>query len=486
MNKGKVLIIVHNLHQPDTFFNIGAGYIVSVLKQHRVNVDVFDMAINDLNESDLANYLKTSIDYDLICLGFLSARFKETVEPLCKVINEYKGNAWLVLGGNGASAIPVYNIEQTKADVICIGESEETIVDVLECKINKGDLSKVEGIVYKASTRIVDMIWSALPRKPIKNLDSIPFPAWEEFDMGKYTETIKLAGMTDKDKCFPIVTSRGCTNKCTFCYRMHKGVRIRSIDNIIKEIKYLNSVYGITYFFIFDELFICSKQRIFDFAKALKDNNLNILYNCNARVTLFDEEIAKCLLDSGCVFVNFGFESTSQKVLDAMNKNAKVEQNVKCAEICKRIGLGMGVNILWGMPYDDEETLKNNVDFIMEYTLFDQCRTIRPVTPYPGCDLFWQAIASGQLKNEGDFFEKFKNSDLMTVNYTKLPTEKCYELLFEANKKLILYHYANTNCDFKKANELIQGFKDLYSGKDIKFRGARSDATNEDKRKIIK
>jgi radical SAM superfamily enzyme YgiQ (UPF0313 family) len=237
---------------------------------------------------------------------------------------------------------------------------------------------------------------------------------------------------------------------------------------------------------MYDELFLCSRQRIFDFSKALKDNNLNIMFNCNARVSLFDSNIAKCLQDSGCMFINFGFESCSNAVLQAMNKNATAEQNFKAAEICKSLGMSMGVNMLWNMPLDDEQTLKDNTQFILDYSDFSQVRTIRPVTNYPGSDLFWQSIANGQLKDEGDFFNKFKNSDLITVNFTEIPTEKCYELLFEANKKLITYHYVHTNKDFVTANKLIQDFKDLYDGKDIKFRGARSDATNEDKRKFLR
>ncbi len=482
MNKGRVLLLIHNLHQPDTFFNIGTGYLSSMLKKYGAEVDIFDMAIHDLNNEQLADYLKDNNKYDIIGLGFLSARYKETVRPLCKVINQYKGNALLVLGGTGASAIPKYTLEDAEADIVCVGESEEILPELLNCKINGGNYSDVKGIVFRKGNEII-----ATPRRtPIKNLDTIPFPDWSAFSMEKYTTNIKLAGMTEKDKCFPMVTSRGCTNKCTFCYRMECGIRVRSLENIIKEIKYLKEVYDISYFFMFDELFLCNRKRVFDFAEELKKNNLHITYNCNARVSLFDEDIARCLQDSGCIFINFGFESTSQKVLDAMNKNVKVEQNYQVAEICKKLDISMGTNILWNMPFDNEKTLKDNTQFILDYSDFSQVRTIRPVCCYPGSDLFWKSIADGQLKDEGDFFNKFKNSDLITVNYTDLPLEECYRLLFKANKKLIIHHYQNTNQDWNAANEIINGFKDLYDGKDIKFRGARSDATNEDKRKIVR
>ena len=104
-------------------------------------------------------------------------------------------------------------------------------------------------------------------RNPPANLDSIPLPYYSAFDMNKYTTNIKLAGMTEEDKCFPIVTSRGCTNKCTFCYRVHKGIRSRSLENIIAEIKYLNSEYGITYFFAFVSSSLCFISFLFSIFK---------------------------------------------------------------------------------------------------------------------------------------------------------------------------------------------------------------------------
>jgi radical SAM superfamily enzyme YgiQ (UPF0313 family) len=481
MNKGRVLLLIHNLHQPDTFFNIAAGYITAILKQYGAEVSILDMAINDLNEEDLIDYLKDN-NFDIIAMGFLSARYSETVKPLCKVINQYKGDAILCLGGHGASAIPRFNLEDTGADLIFIGESEESFPEVLNCKINGGNYADVKGIAYRDGNEIK----ITAKRIPVQNLDSIPYPDYSAFNMSKYTTNIKLAGMTEKDKCFPIVTSRGCTNRCTFCYRMERGIRTRSTENIIQEIKYLNSEYGITYFFAFDELFIYSKKKIFEFAEALKKNNLHIMFNCNARTSLFDMEIAKCLQDSGCLFINFGFENMENSVLVAMHKNTTSKQNFEAAEICKKLGISMGVNMLWNMPLDNEKTLEDNTQFILDYSDFSQVRTIRPVTCYPGSDLFWKSIADGELKDEGDFFNKFKNSDLITVNYTKLPLERCYELLFNANKKLILHHYTHTNNDMVAANKLIQSFKDLYDGKDVKFRGARSDATNEDKRKILR
>jgi len=146
------------------------------------------------------------------------------------------------------------------------------------------------------------------------------------------------------------------------------------------------------------------------------------------------------------------------------------------------VGLVMGLNVIWCNPYDSEESLWKLVDFLKKYNTYGQIRTIRPVTPYPGCPLYYDAIKMGLLKGPGDFFEKFKNSDLITVNFTDMTTDECHKLLFAANTELILDHFLKTEGDMKEAKNLINGFYGLYFENDYKFRGARRyDRKTEDR-----
>ena len=133
----------------------------------------------------------------------------------------------------------------------------------------------------------------------------------------------------------------------------------------------------------------------------------------------------------------------------------------------------MGLNFIWGNIGDTEESLKGNVELIKKYNTYDQIRTIRPVTPYPGCDLYYEAIQKGLLTGPEDFFDKFKNSDLFTVNFTDIPEEKFYKLLFEANKELIIDHFSHTTKDMEEGNRLIKDFYNLYFKRETNFRGAR-------------
>ena len=108
-----------------------------------------------------------------------------------------------------------------------------------------------------------------------------------------------------------------------------------------------------------------------------------------------------------------------------------------------------------------------------KYNTYEQIRTLRPPTPYPGSPLYYDAIEMGLLKDPEDFLEKAKNSDLMTVNFTDIPEDQLYRLLFEANKELIIDHFEHTTGDMAEAKRLIDAFYDLYFQRGYDFRGAR-------------
>jgi len=466
--KGKVLFIIHDLYQEDNHFPMGVAYMGAILKKQGAGVEVYCQDLFHYTNQELASHLEKNT-YDLIGVGFLAARFNETIIGLCSAINQSKKDAWLVLGGHGPSPIPEYMLKKTGADVVVIGEAEETIGELLQCKIEGGELSQVKGTAFKTGEEIT----VNERRKPVKKLDHIHFPEWPLFPMEKYASCLTLFGKEEGDRTLGILTSRGCVSRCNFCYRMEKGIRFRSVESVVEEMEILRKIYGINYFHMQDELFFASKKRIFEFHQALKKKNLSIKFATNARVDVIDEELASCLKECGCQFLNFGMESSDQNVLNLMNKNTTVDQNIKAAEITKKTGIGLGLNFIWGNIGDTEESLKNNVRLIKEYNTYDQLRTIRPVTPYPGCDLYYEAIKRGLLSGPEDFFNKFKNSDLLLANFTNIPEKEFYKMLFEANKELILDHYSHTSKDMKKAHTLINDFHNLYFGNKTKFRGAR-------------
>jgi radical SAM superfamily enzyme YgiQ (UPF0313 family) len=466
--KGRVLLVVHDVYQDDNEFPLGVAYLASVLRRAGIDVRIYCQDVFHYSNHHLAELLQGS-DFDLIGLGFLAARYGRTVEPLCEVINKCKKEAWLVLGGHGPSPIPEYVLNKTQADVVAIGESEDTIVDLVRCKANREGLADVEGIAYRQDGEVA----VNARRRPIMDLDTIPFPAWELLPTETYASCCLYPGQEKAERSLAMIATRGCLGRCSFCYRMEKGIRLRSIENVVEEMKCLSSKYGVSYFCFQDELFVLNKRRLFEFEDALQRQKLRIKFSCNARVDMFDREMAQCLKQMGCKKINVGFESMNQKVLDGMCKRTTVEENIRFAETAKEAGLNMGLNVIWGNPYDTEESLKGIVEFLKKYNTYGEVRTIRPVTPYPGSPLYYDAIQKGLLEGPDDFFNKFRNSDLLTVNFTDIPEDRFYQLLFAANRELITDHFRHTNGDTAEARKLIDSFHELYFSKQHAFSGAR-------------
>jgi anaerobic magnesium-protoporphyrin IX monomethyl ester cyclase len=479
MMKLRALIVIHDNHQDSNHFSLGAGYVAASLRENGVEVETFCMDVYHYTNEDLIRHLKENEKYDMILLGFMVPRFRRTVRSLCHTIKEnIDEETWFVLGGYGPSAIPEYIIEQTGADIVCIGEAEHTVVEIANCKKGKGksSLSEVLGIVYSDGKDV----FSTKRRSKNKKLDTLEFPAWDLFPMHLYTTSYKFAGMSNDEKAFPIIASRGCTDRCSFCFRLESGIRSRSTENVIEEMLLLNTKYGVNYFKFSDELAIISKKQILKLTQEIKLKLPTIHYRMDCRVSLFDDEIATALKESGCVFLNIGFESSSQMVLDQMNKRATVEQNINAAETAIRHRIGMGLNVIWGMPGDDEKSLRDNAEFIKKYNQYDQIRTIRPVSPYPGSPLYYQAIAEKKLTGPQDFFDRFKNSDRYMVNFTDLSEEKIYSLLGEVNKDLIFDHFKNTTGDMIKAQNMVDELLSLYADENHVYTGPRHYGDNKE------
>lgn len=464
----KVLFIRQDEYQYDPPFPLGIGYLAAVLQKYGVEVTIYNQDLFRYPDSHLINHLQKN-EYNLICIGFHAPRLHINILNLCNIVNKYKKQAWFVLGGHGPSPIPEYILRITKADIIAVGEAEDTFLELIKTDMNRSKLKEIDGIAYKDDNEIV----INKRRNPIKDLDSIPFPAWNLFPMEEYTTRPSRVGKDPQEKVGHMILSRGCVGRCNFCYRLEKGFRYRSISNILDEIIELREKYNITYFVFNDELALYPQKRIFALKDALDKKGIHIKFTASTRAELFNEngrEIASVLKEMGCCYLGIGFESANQTVLNNMGKKTTVEQNHHAAQCVNTAKIPLGLFFIWGNIGDNENTLKEDVSFIKQYNTYPDIRTIRPPTPYPGAPLYDYAIERKMITGPEDFFNKYVNGDLLTVNFTDIEDKKFYELLLEANTELIFDYYDHTTKQYNEAKSLVKTYADLYSGKiDAKF-----------------
>jgi radical SAM superfamily enzyme YgiQ (UPF0313 family) len=328
---------------------------------------------------------------------------------------------------------------------------------------NKETFRQIKGIAFKYGDKVI-----INDRRPlIKDIDSIPFPAYELFPI-EYYRLLRVPHCSKSDFVMPMLSGRGCTFKCNFCYRMDKGFRPRSSEHIIEEIKFLKANYGITYIAFSDELLMSSCNRIMELCNDFIKYKIDIKWDCNGRLNYARKDVLEMMKKAGCVFINYGIEAMDDQILKNMNKALTTRQIVKGIEATLEVGISPGFNIIFGNIGENRETLKKGVEFLLKYDDGAQMRTIRPVTPYPGCDLYYYALKKGLLRDCDDFYEnKHINSDLLAVNFTDMTDDEFHRSLYEANSILIENYFKNKLVSYDRQ------MKNLYINLDSNFRGFR-------------
>ncbi len=459
----KILFVVYDNESFLTYFPMGIAYLVSAAIKAGYEVGVYDQNIYHLPEAHLVEYLKKH-RFDVVGVGMVAGyhQYKKLLK-ISKAINSSPNRPFYVLGGYMPSPDPEFFLKKMNADAVVIGEGEVSFVNLLKALSSNRSLSTVKGIAYKEGDSIV----TNEREKPIENINDIDFPSWDSFNMEYYT-LLRNPEIKRTQRCLQVVASRGCKFSCTFCYRMDEGLRIRSPENIIEELKKLKTDYHVDYIEFTDEMLASSEKKMANFAEALLKSGLNIKFYINGRLNYASLGLLKLLKKAGCVYINYGIESLDPKVLKNIKKGLTTGQIIRGIENTIKAGIHPGFNIIFGNVGDNKDTLKKSVDFLLKYNTYAELRTIRPVTPYPGCPLFYDAIKKGLLKDTQDFYEnKHKNSDLLSVNFTELSDEEFYQSLFEVNEILIKDYFD------KLTIGNINDFKRLYFDKDFSFRGPR-------------
>lgn len=461
----KILMIAYDNDSFLTWFPQGLAYLASACLNANHEVEIYQQDVYHWPEDHLKEKLNKE-KYDIVILSVIGGYYQYSkLLKISKAVNESinRNNFKYLIGGHGPASDPEYFLRKTSADFVGIGEGENTIVELLEAVEHKKDLKKVDGIAF-----IEDGCYIRTnPRKLIEDIDSILMPAWELFNIDYYS-LLRLPGISQNERSFPVLSGRGCTFECNFCFRLDKGFRPRSSESIIEEIKLLKNRYNISYISFSDELLMSSKKRTIELCDAIINSKLNIKWECNGRLNYADMDVLEKMKESGCVFINYGIESLDNPTLKVMNKALTYDMIVKGIENTLKVGISPGLNIIYGNINEPIEAIDKAVEFLLKYDDHVQLRTIRPVTPYPGSPLFDYAIEKGYIKDTEDFYEnKHTNSDLLSVNFTNYSDDEVYQKLNSANKILIDRHI-----NIQK-ERMINTCDDLYVNKNSKFRGFR-------------
>lgn len=440
-----VLLISYDNESHLPLFPQNIFYLMGALQKANHNVGVWFQDIHHQPDEFVSQLLDNEF-FDVVGIGFVAGYYPyRKVKKLSKIINAHKKRKRFryVLGGHGPAGAPEFFLNKMKADAVVVGEGEKAICDIAE--------NGKKGIIYADSV----------------NGDYPSLDCYGSFPIDVYRLN-RCPTSCRTDFTMPILSSRGCKWSCSFCYRMRKGFHERTIEAIMEEVRFLNKNFAINHFDFEDELLMASQERTEEICQSILRLPFKIKWDCNGRLNFATLTLLNLMKRSGCEYVNYGIESLNQKILNQMGKGLTLDQVYKGVEATLQAGLSPGLNLLWGFIGDTEKNLKDEVEFLKKYDPCNELRTIRPVTPYPGCDLYEQAVIKGFVKDEEDFYENLhQNSDWLSVDFMGFGKPDAHRMLRDANRELVINYMK------KRTDRQLEQIHKFYMDGDTSFRGFR-------------
>lgn len=366
---------------------VSYAILAAVARKMGEPVEILDLGIFRDWQNLLVKKLK-EFDPDLIGMTSTSPLFPEVAELSFIIRKLVRRNCILVLGGPHASVLPEESLLQSAFDLVVKGDGENSLSSIIKGEEYKG----IPGIYYREGEEVKSTPGS----NPVMDLDSLPFPAYDLYDISKY-KTPRIVAR--KNPSVVYMTSRGCVYRCTFCsrYVYETKVRFKSPEVVIDEIKYFKKL-GIRCIRLADDMFSTDMPRAKRICELMIKNNLKIPWALTngLRTNKVDLELLKLAKRAGCYEVAFGFESGDQNSLDSINKGIKVEDGFKAMELVRKAGLDSLGYFMFGLPGDTEESLVKTTEYAKK--LNPAMAKVTITVPFPGTRLFDDMEEKGLIK----------------------------------------------------------------------------------------
>ncbi|MCL2591909.1 MAG: B12-binding domain-containing radical SAM protein [Defluviitaleaceae bacterium] len=438
------LFIVFTSEQTHITRFLNIAYLSTAVKKiPDVEVKVFIYSKTQFNE---AINDTVSLCPDFIGLSLLQENFYLCLE-FANTIKNVLPNSKIILGNVEATLNAEYIMNNYKSvDFIIKGEGENVLYDLLNRIIYREALTDCKGLVYR--TKYGGMVNNGIVEAEV-NIDLLDYP--------------DRCFMKDKrSNFFTVMISRGCQGQCTFCdnnsmYPL-KTMRIRSLSNVINEIKELYNEYNCRHIMFIDSIFCKgSNEYIEKFADEIKKLNFNLTFEINYNTELINEDSVKLfqkLKNVGLTLVYIGIESGNNDDLRLYGKKARVIDNIKAIRLLTEHNILYKYGFINFNPYSNLKRLNENIKFIENYglpiQLFD---FVKQIKIYGGTPLFKKMYRDGLIRN--DSTKPVLNHDEYRYIDERIGTMQKYITL--------IYQELNINIDYIDVTEMYNRYEKFIS-----------------------
>jgi radical SAM superfamily enzyme YgiQ (UPF0313 family) len=304
--------------------------------------------------------------------------------------------------------------ETSKPQVRRVGSQTITAAfPVLEAEASDEPYASILGLAWRKGDEII-----INPDRPfIPNLDDLPIPRHELLPLDKQRMPMIKGPFTF------IVTSRGCPAGCKYCIKhvsYQNSVRVRSAENIVEEIEYLNRL-GIYNIHMYADLFTVNRQHVMDLCNLLIAKGIKIKWTCNSRVDYVDEELLAKMGQAGCWLISWGIESANELILKRARKGYKKEQAFKALQWAHDAGIMNWGYFIIGLPGETEESIQETIVYSKQLPL--DIALFHIAAPYPGTPFFYEVVENNWFR-PGTKWEEVDMDQSTVLDYGNITAER--------------------------------------------------------------
>ncbi|MDP3791606.1 MAG: radical SAM protein [Candidatus Omnitrophota bacterium] len=439
------------------FFPLGLGYVASSLMKNNHDVIFLDITEKDLG---LLNRIRDRKP-DIVGISVTTPQLK-LAKTVIGLIKNLMPGVPIVAGGIHPSYFKSKFMDELGVDYIIYGEGEVTMCELCDClRHGSSDLSKIHGLIFRGRDGGITV---NPPRKLIEDLDTLAFPARELVNYETYLQPPGLIRGVWTRRCANITTSRGCPGRCTYCgvnYLWGNTYRRRSVDNVLEEIDLIASKYNVDGLYFMDDTFLMGSKWVEEFSEKFITKKYDIKWACYSRADTVNERMLKAIRRAGCVQVEYGIESCSERVLNKIKKRTNFKQVSESVKMTRAIGMRALGSFIFGFPDDSAGDLKETISSSSKMDLdFVTCYF---ATPYPGSELYEQAVKENRILERDMSNWYVRNNNIWKVSLDQKILSDYRNTFLRANRyKNILFFLKNPGFLIKLALFVINNYKALF------------------------
>lgn len=340
---------------------------------------------------------RVSADTEVLGVSGMFSQDWPHLRDLLRALRRKLPRAAIVAGGEHVSALPELVLGDGSVDHCVLGEGEETFVELLEALEGERPLELVHGLASRAvsATRTA-------PRARIRSIDSIAPPAWELFPIERYLAGGHGFGV-HRGRSMPIVATRGCPYRCTFCSSPDMWTTrwsARDPDAVLDEMAGYVERYGARNFDFYDLTAIVKRAWIVRFCNGVIERGLDVTWQLptGTRSEAIDEEVAELLARAGCRNITYAPESGSPSELERIGKRIRLDRMKRSIAACARRGLYVKVNVVIGFRGQTARELLETLAFLVELAVAGARDVIISIfSPYPGSRMYRELREAGRI-----------------------------------------------------------------------------------------